>query len=105
MNAKELLNALIDRVNRNPMNSRKIYFTFTEIVDIDKKVSFEINFGCSENNSLVFKEYLSEKEDKEICKERLYSNVISQIFENIYKRIDSDTFTDNGWSKIIRIDN
>jgi hypothetical protein len=103
MKIEEVLKAVIDIANKNPNNPRKIYFSWIEKIDIEKNVSFEIKLGCSENNSLIFKEYLLEGQDAETCKERLCYNVINQIFQNIYKRIDTDTFVDNGWSEIVRV--
>ena len=101
MSAKKLLTDLINKVNIDPSNSRKLYFKFYECPNENY---FEITFGCSQEKSLIFKEYLRKKEDKETCVERLYHRVIYELFLSVYKRIDSDTFLDNGWSEIIRID-
>lgn len=105
METKQILKSIIHRFNNNPMNPMKLYFTFTETVEEDKKTSFEIRFGCSEKNSFTVKSYLSEKADKKESEERLYSDVLSYILYNLYKRIDNDTFIDNSWSKIIRVEN
>lgn len=94
MTPKEIFTALINRINNNPTNSKKFYFTFEETTGIDKSITLEIKFGISENNYILFKEFMSNGGDKTISEERIYSTAINKIFENIHNRIEDNTFWD-----------
>lgn len=105
MKSIDVLNSIINIYNQNPLNQKKIYFTFTTIVELDKSKTLEAKFGISENNSIILRQIVIKDNDLDKRKEILFLNVIEAIFENIYDRIDSNTFQNTGWSKIIRIDN
>lgn len=104
MKSIDVLNAIIKQYNTNPLNYKKIYFTFTTTIELDKSKTLQAKFGVSENNSITFKEIIKTDIDEDRYKEILFSKVIDDIFINIYDRMDSNTFQDTGWSKIIRID-
>jgi len=89
ISSEEILISLVNKINRDPMNPKKFYFTFKEIVDLDKSRVLEIKFGVSENQSYTFRKFVTNGTSKDECRKELYDMAVSKIFEIIYDVIDN----------------
>lgn len=89
ISSEQILTSLVNKINRDPMNPKKLYFTFKEIVDLDGSIKLEIRFGVSFNNSYVFIKNVISKTEKDEDKEELFKMAITKIFEIIYDVIDN----------------
>jgi hypothetical protein len=107
MSAVEILTGFVERANRNPLNARKFYFEYKGILEQEGGETLELSFGSSESNSIVVKDVYPKgiNPDDKMAKERLFSKMLEVLSKSIYERIDTDTFSSNLWSKIVRVDN
>jgi len=89
ISSEQILTSLVNKINRDPMNPKKFYFIFKEIVEIDKSIILEIKFGVSENQSYTFKKYVKNETEKNQDKEELFYMSITKIFDIVYDVIDN----------------
>jgi hypothetical protein len=80
MSSEQIVKQLVDKFNTDPTVSKKFYFTF-----VQREEYMLIEFGVSEENCFVFKEYIKKNSNADEIRERLFARFIRDIFSRMFE--------------------
>lgn len=86
----EAFTEIINRYNANPLNEKKIYFTYTE-EESDRSIDLTVEIGTFKYDATIFKQ-CGDITEKEHIRERLFNWIIEWLFSNLYDRMKDGTF-------------
>jgi hypothetical protein len=79
MSSEQIVKTLVEKFNEDPSNNKKFYFTF-----VQKEEYMLIEFGISEENCFVFKEYIKKNSNADELREKLFTRFIRDIFSRMF---------------------
>ena len=88
VSAVYLLENLIGIYNYHPLTTKKFHFEYSQRENAFGGWSLKLEIGTHPKNGLIFKQYVGEKKELVIEKERLYFRVIETILEKIHDYIE-----------------
>lgn len=87
MSSEQIVNTLIEKFNDNSSNNKKFYFDF-----VQKDEYMRIEFGTSDKNCFVFKEYIKKNSDADKLREQLFTRFIRDVFNRMFDLIKRNKF-------------
>ena len=79
MSSEQIVKTLVEKFNEDSSNNKKFYFTF-----VQKEEYMNIEFGVSEDNCFVFKEYIKKNSNADELREKLFTRFIRDIFNRMF---------------------
>ena len=79
MSSEQIVKTLVEKFNEDSSNNKKFYFTF-----VQKEEYMNIEFGVSEENCFVFKEYIKKNSNADELREKLFNRFIRDIFSRMF---------------------
>lgn len=87
MSSEQIVKQLVDKFNTDPTVNKKFYFTF-----VQKKEYMLIEFGVSEDNCFIFKEYIKKNSNADDLREKLFTRFIRDIFNRMFDLMKRNKF-------------
>lgn len=87
MSSEQIVKQLVDKFNTDPTVNKKFYFTF-----VQKEEYMLIEFGVSEDNCFVFKEYIKKNSNADDLREKLFTRFIRDIFNRMFDLMKRNKF-------------
>ena len=87
MSSEQIVKTLIKSFNELPSNSKEFYFDF-----VQKDEYMRIEFGTSDKNCFVFKEYIKKNSDVDKLREQLFTRFIRDVFSRMFDLIKRNKF-------------
>ena len=87
MSSEQIVKTLVEKFNEDPSNNKKFYFTF-----VQKEEYMNIEFGISEENCFVFKEYIKKNSNADQIREALFTRFIRDVFSRMFDLIKRNKF-------------
>jgi hypothetical protein len=87
MSSEQIVKTLVEKFNEDSSNNKKFYFTF-----VQKEEYMLIEFGISEENCFVFKEYIKKNSNADDLREKLFNRFIRDIFSRMFDLIKRNKF-------------
>ena len=87
MSSEQIVKELVEKFNESSANNKKFYFTF-----VQKEEYMNIEFGISENNCFVFKEYIKKNADADALREKLFTRFINDVFTRMFDLIKRNKY-------------
>jgi hypothetical protein len=87
MSSEQIVKQLVDKFNETSANNKKFYFTF-----VQKEEYMNIEFGISEENCFVFKEYIKKNADADALREKLFKRFINDVFTRMFDLIKRNKY-------------
>ena len=79
MSSEQIVKTLVEKFNEDSSNNKKFYFTF-----VQKEEYMLIEFGISEENCFVFKEYIKKNSNADELREKLFTRFIRDLFNRMF---------------------
>jgi hypothetical protein len=87
MSSEQIVKTLVEKFNEDPSNNKKFYFTF-----VQKEEYMNIEFGISEENCFVFKEYIKKNSNADQIREALFTRFIRDVFSRMFDLMKRNKF-------------
>ena len=87
MSSEQIVKTLVEKFNEDSSNNKKFYFTF-----VQKEEYMNIEFGVSEENCFVFKEYIKKNSNADELREKLFTRFIRDIFSRMFDLIKRNKY-------------
>ena len=87
MSSEQIVKTLVEKFNEDSSNNKKFYFTF-----VQKEEYMNIEFGISEENCFVFKEYIKKNSNADELREVLFTRFIRDIFSRMFDLIKRNKY-------------
>jgi hypothetical protein len=87
MSSEQIVKTLVEKFNEDPSNNKKFYFTF-----VQKEEYMNIEFGISEENCFVFKEYIKKNSNADQIREALFTRFIRDVFSRMFDLIKRNKY-------------
>lgn len=87
MSSEKIVKQLVDKFNTDPTNNKKFYFIF-----VQKEEYMQIEFGVSEENCFIFKEYIKKNSDPDAIRESLFTRFIRDVFSRMFDLMKRDKY-------------
>lgn len=89
----DLLDSLIKRYNNNSLNSKKLYYSYSEKEKYTGSIDLIIELGTKPENARIFKQLVTKFDiDLETSKERLYQMTLDRIMYAMYNKMEEENF-------------
>jgi hypothetical protein len=87
MSSEQIVKTLVEKFNEDSSNNKKFYFTF-----VQKEEYMLIEFGISEENCFVFKEYIKKDSNADDLREKLFTRFIKDVFSRMFDLIKRNKY-------------
>ena len=87
MSSEQIVKTLVEKFNEDSSNNKKFYFTF-----VQKEEYMLIEFGVSEENCFVFKEYIKKNSNADELREKLFTRFIRDVFSRMFDLIKRNKY-------------
>ncbi len=87
MSSEQIVKTLVEKFNEDPSNNKKFYFIF-----VQKEEYMLIEFGISEDNCFVFKEYIKKNSNADQIREMLFTRFIRDVFSRMFDLMKRNKF-------------